>query len=206
MGEAVNNPRADVAGDGVEMYQASTAMAPTPERVEGQSVAYRGILHHLAKFRDGARAVLDLFQSQAPAARKDEAAPPRPAAPAAAIPITVEDKAKTALQLRIDRHMATVDEALRLIATLNPEQKPKSDFPPKVRDQIRTKERTIIEIVAAELHFWAAAIKQNPLAKFDQTEQAWILWIILLANIVGVDAEHKAYLAFLEDWAAQERP
>ncbi len=188
------------------MSQASTGTTQTPERVEGQSAASQIILRHLAKFRDGAKVVLDLFKTHAPAGMKDEARPPRPAAPAGAVPKTVEAGPKSPLHLRIDRHMATVDEALRLIASMNPEQKPKGDFPPEVRDQIRTKERTLHDIVAAELHFWAATIKQNPLAKFDQTEQAWMLWIILMANIIGVDAQHKEDLAFLEDWASQEHP
>ena len=50
----------------------------------------------------------------------------------------------------------------------------------------------------------AAAIENSPLNKFDQTEQAWVRRIIRLANIIGVDAEHKEHLEFLEDWASQE--
>ena len=66
------------------------------------------------------------------------------------------------------------------------------------------KERTNHEIVGAELHFWAAAIENSPLDKSDRTEQAWVRRIIRLANIIGVDAEHKEYLELLENWASQE--
>jgi hypothetical protein len=202
MGTVTNNSSGHVENDRTGVSQAGAAA--TPQRSERQTVTYQVILRHLAKFRDGATALLDLFKTHAPAAGTDQAAPPLPAAPAAAIPKTVEAEPKSPLQLRIDRHLSKVDEALRQIASMNPEQEQKGDFPPEMRDQIRTKERTIHDIVGAELHFWAATIEQNPLAKFDQTEQAWILWIILLAKIIGVDAEHKEHLDFLEDWASHE--
>ena len=48
------------------------------------------------------------------------------------------------------------------------------------------------------------AIENAPLDKFDDIEQKWIRRMIRLANILGVDAEHKEHLDFLEDWASQE--
>ena len=81
-----------------------------------QKLTYQVILRHLVKFRDGARAVLDIFDKQAagqpPAATEQaQASPsetlpaPRPAPPAA--------EEKTPLQLRIEQHMDSVDRALK---------------------------------------------------------------------------------------------
>ena len=100
--------------------------------------------------------------------------------------------------------MATVDQAMSQIDSLNPEHKKKTDLPPEVRQQILIKERTIHDIVASELHFWAATIENSPQDKFDQVEHAWVLRIIRLAGISGVDAEHKEHLAYLVDWATRE--
>ena len=173
----------------------------TPEKPRGLSLTYQVILRHLAKFRDAATAVRDLFATHAPTAG-DQSGPSMPVAPA--VPESAEAEPRSPLELRIESHMAKVDQALRQAASLNPEHKKKGELPPEILDQIRVKERTIHDIVGAELHFWAATIEQNPLAKFDSTEQTWILWIILLANIIGVDAEHKEHLTFLEDWAAAQ--
>ena len=90
------------------------------------------------------------------------------------------------------------------IRDLNPDHKKKSDLPPAIRDQILTKERTLRDIVSAELHFWSAAIENAPLDKFDEIEQKWIRRMIRLAGILGVDEEHKEHLDFLQDWASQE--
>ena len=202
MGAVVNDPSNDVGRDRARASQAgSTVMTQGPK---GQSLTYQVILRHLAKFRDGATAVLDLFATHAPGAATDEAAPAVPAVPAPAISRTAEAEPNSLLEIRIERHMSKVDQALRLIADLNPERKKKPDLPPEVRDRILTKERTIHDIVGAELHFWAATIENRPLDRFDQIEQAWVRWIIRLANISGVDAEHKEHLDFLENWASHE--
>jgi hypothetical protein len=168
-----------------------------------QKLTYQVILRHLAKFRDGARAVLDLFESQGPATGKAEVKTKQsPLAPApSAAP---EPQLKFPLQLRIERHMASVDRALEQIRDLNPEHRKKVDLPPDVRDKILARERTIRDIVGAELHFWAATIENSPLDKFDEVEQKWINRIIRLANIIGVDADHKEHLDFLVDWASHE--
>jgi hypothetical protein len=172
-----------------------------------QKLTYQVILRHLVKFRDGARAVLDIFDKQAagqpPAATEQaQASPsetlpaPRPAPPAA--------EEKTPLQLRIEQHMDSVDRALIQIRDLNPERKKKAELPPELREKILVKERTIHDIVGAELHFWTAAIENAPLDKFDEIERSWVNRMIRLANIMGVDEEHKEYLAFLQDWASQQ--
>jgi hypothetical protein len=177
-----------------------TAAPPQPPP---QKLTYQVILRHLAKFRDVARAVLDLFETHAPAtgeAKVKTQQPPLAPAPSAA----PEPQLKFPLQLRIERHMASVDRALEQIRDLNPEHRKKVHLPPEVRAKIVARERTIHDIVGAELHFWAATIENSPLDKFDEVEQKWINRIIRLANIIGVDKDHKEHLDFLVDWASQE--
>jgi hypothetical protein len=202
MVSVVNSSSSDVEKDHTGASQAGATASP--QIPEGRTVTYQLILRHLAKFRDGATALLDLFSTHAPAADADRAAPADSGAPAAAAPKPARQEPKSPLEIRIERHMSKVDQALRQIRDLNPERKKKLDLAPEVRDQIITKERTIHDIVGAELHFWSAAIENSPLDKFDQTEQTWVRRIIRLANIIGVDAEHKKHLEFLEDWASQE--
>ena len=202
MGAVANDPSGDVEKDRAGASQAgATATSQIPE---GRTLTYQVILRHLAKFRDGANALLDLFAIHAPAADVDRAAPAVSVAAAPAVPKPAEQESKSLLEICIERHMSKVDQALRQIRDLNPEHKKKLELAPDVRDQIETKERTIRDIVGAELHFWAAANEKSSLDKFDQTEQAWVRRIIRLANIIGVDAEHKEYLKFLEDWASQK--
>ncbi len=203
MGSAANSSSSDVEKDHTGASQAGATASP--QIPEGRTVTYQLILRHLAKFRDGATALLDLFATHAPAADADRAAPADSGASAAAVAKPAEKEPKSPLEIRIERHMSKVDQALRQIRDLNPERKKKLDLAPEVHDQIITKERTIHDIVGAELHFWSAAIENSPLDKFDQTEQAWVRRIIRLAKIIGVDAEHKEHLEFLEDWASQER-
>jgi hypothetical protein len=100
--------------------------------------------------------------------------------------------------------MASLDRALLQIKTVNLDQKKKADLPPEIRDQILTKARTIHDIVGAELHFWAAAIENSPLETFDEVETRWVSRIILLADRIGVDADHKEHLLFLKDRAAHK--
>jgi hypothetical protein len=58
------------------------------------------------------------------------------------------------------------------IQYLNPARKKRVELPADVRELIVKKERTIRDIVNAELHYWAATIENNPLTRFDATEQA----------------------------------
>ncbi len=201
MGSVVNSSSSDVEKDHTGASQAGATASPRIP--EGRTVTYQLILRHLAKFRDGATALLDLFATHAPA-DADQAAPADSGASAPAVPKPARQEPKSPLEIRIERHLSRVDQALRQIRDLNPDRKKKLDLAPEVRDQIITKERTIHDIVGAELHFWSAAIENSPLDKFDQTEQTWVRRIIRLANIIGVDAEHKEHLEFLEDWASHE--
>jgi hypothetical protein len=202
MGARASDSSGDVEKDRTGASRAvATATAQSPE---GHEVSYQVILRHLAKFRDGAAALLDLFAIHAPAADADQAAPADSGTSAPAVPEPAGQEPRSPLEIRIERHMSKVDQALRQIRDLNPEHKKKLELAPEVRDQIVTKERTMHDIVGAELHFWAVAIENSPLDKFDQTEQAWVRRIIRLASIIGVDAEHKEHQEFLEDWASRE--
>ncbi len=164
----------------------------------GQSITYQVIERHLAKFRDGAAALRDLFSDPAPgAASFAEADAPLQDVAAAAGP-----EAGSSLERHIERHMATVDQVLRQIRELNPDRRKKIELAPEVREQIATKERTIRDIVGAELHFWAATVEQHPLEKFDPIEQSWLRRILALADFLGVDHDHEEYLRFLTEWAA----
>ena len=204
MGAVANSSSSDVEKDRTGASQAGATATPQSQIPEGHTVTYQLILRHLAKFRDGATALLDLFSTRVPAADADRAEPAVPGTAVPAIPRPAQQEPKSPLETRLERHMSRVDEALRQIRDLNPEAKKKLELAPEVRVQIAIKERTIHDIVGAELHFWSAAIANSPLEKFDQTEQAWVRRIIRLAKIIGVDAEHKEHLEFLEDWAAQE--
>jgi len=197
MGAASSDPSfGDEGGAGTGANPRVPSQA-RPVSAEAPRLTYQVILRHLAKFRDGAHSVLDIFDTHQPEPVSSGATVERDAGP-------VDPEPKTPLQLRIERHMASVDRALMKIRDLNPDQKKKAELPPEIRQQILTKERTLRDIVGAELHFWSAAIENAPLDKFDEIEQKWIRRMIRLAGILGVDAEHKEHLDFLEDWASQE--
>jgi hypothetical protein len=181
------------------------ALPASHQTTEEHKPTYQVILRHLAKFRDGARAVLDLFDL--PRARETPSAivaqaPSIPSAQAqtAEAPVRL---AKTPLQIRIERHMGLVDRALQQIQALNPEQKKRAELPQDLRESIAKNELMIYDVVKAELHFWAAAIQNSPVDKVDETEQAWIARILRLANILGVDDDHQEHLDFLKSWTAQ---
>jgi hypothetical protein len=202
MAVVANNPAGDVEKERIEAYSAGATASP--QIPEGRAVTYQVILRHLAKFRDGASALMELFAAHVPVAETAQAPPTESGASAPAVSSAAEHQQKSLLELRIERHMYKVEQSLRQIQSLNPERKKRLDLPPQVRGQILTKEWTIHDIVGAELHFWSAAIENSPLGKFDQTEQAWVRWIIRLANNIGVDAEHQEHLDFLKDWASHE--
>jgi hypothetical protein len=164
---------------------------------------YQVILRHLAKFRDGARALLDVFGEPASTPSVGQAAPVSVAPSSPAKTETTVPEPKGPLQVRIERHMGTVDRALMQIREVNPEGKKKAELSSELRDVIIKREQTIRDIVSAELHFWSASIQNSPLDKFDETEQAWIARIIRLGKILGVDADHQEHLEFLRDWASQ---
>jgi hypothetical protein len=109
---------------------------------------------------------------------------------------------RSPLQVRIERHMGSVDRALVQIREVNPGGKKKAELSPELREVIVKREQTIRDIVSAELHFWSASIQNSPLDKFDDTERAWIARIVRLGKILGVDADYHEYLDFLADSAS----
>lgn len=116
--------------------------------------------------------------------------------------VAPEPVPKSPLEVRIERHLGAVDQALIRLNKLNPDHRRMAELPVEIREQIALQERTIHDIVAAELHFWAAAIENASLEKFDPIEQTWIARIIRLAHVIGVDADHEEHLEFLEGWAS----
>lgn len=164
--------------------------------LEATKLTYQVILRHLAKFRDVATAVQDLLAHHECEVEVFDSSEP-------AEGVGGDGHQQTPLQRRIQRHLGSVDRALAQLRSLSSERRNKSELPPEIRRRLAIKERTIHDIVGAELHFWAAAIENAPLDRFDETEQAWVRRMIHLANILGVDAEHREHLEFLEEWAAQ---
>jgi hypothetical protein len=194
---AGNEAKAAVSNPGAQ----SDSIRLTPDITTPR---YQVILRHLAKFRDGARALLDVFGEPAPAPSAAQTAPTVAAPPVSERADVTAPEPKGPLQVRIERHMGTVDRALLQIKEVNPERKKKAELPPELREVIVKREQTIRDIVSAELHFWSASIQNSPLDKFDEVERAWIARILRLGNILGVDADHREHLDFLRDWASQE--
>ena len=118
--------------------------------------------------------------------------------------VSVSAPEKTSIQLRIERHLTLVDRALIQINSLNPLHRKWFCLPAEARELIAQQERTIHEIVNAEIHFWAASIQNIPLGKFHDTERSWIARMIRLVSIVGIDSSHQDSLAFLKEWISHE--
>jgi hypothetical protein len=178
----------------------SVALGPQTHKM-----TYQVILRHLGKFRDGALAILNMVDPQRPGESKGMALAATAAGLASEqLSQSESPESKSSLQSRIEQHMTTLDRALAEIRDLNPDLKQAAELSAEVRRQILINERTIHDIVGAELHFWSAAIENVPDDNFDPTERSWVARMIRLANILGVDDEHKSHLEFLEDWALRE--
>jgi hypothetical protein len=167
---------------------------------------YQVILRHLARLRDGARAVLALFGSHGADDTQPSGAAPAPPASSAGAEATavVSAAVKTPMELRIERHMRLVDRALEQIHALNPEHQKRNELPQETRALIARKERTIHDIVEAEICYWAATIENSPLSRFDDMERAWIARILRLAQMLGVDPKYQEHFKFVKDWASYE--
>ena len=186
-------------GDGGETPRSGgvSTESPAAPGTEVHSLTYQVIQRHLAKLRDGARAVLDLthLPTRAREQTTDRALADRGAvAPA-------EPDPSSPLAQRIERHMDRVDRVLVQIRALTPDHEKQAGLPSEIRARIAIKERTIGDIVGAELHFWAATIASSPPDEFDEVEQNWVGRMLRLADIIGVDAEHQEHLVYLKDWA-----
>src|SRR5262245_16831125 len=98
MGDRLDNQGAEL-GDRPGVGAASDDLAPSLET----RTTYQVILRHLARLRDGARSVLDLFGSSTTTSEA-------PAAATAVAPPSLqhgqpEPEPKTPLEMRIERHM-----------------------------------------------------------------------------------------------------
>ncbi len=61
-------------------------------------------------------------------------------------------------------------------------------------------ERTLLDIIDAEVKFWATVIADNPAIRLGESEAIWVGRVIRLANIIGNRADRgRAVLAFLHD-------
>ena len=169
---------------------------------------YQVILRHLAKFRDGARALLDVFGEPASAAAAAPSAgksPPMSKAPASAEKTAVPmPEPKGPLQVRIERHMGGSRSGPRADSRSEPRwQEESRALTRAARGDHQTRANHSRHRVG-RAHFWSASIQNSPLDNFDETERAWIARIVRLAKIQGVDADYQGYLDFLSDWASQE--
>ena len=115
------------------------------------------------------------------------------------------DQGESPLEVRIERHMNLVELALRQLRDLKPEASPGADPSSQVQEQIETRQKTIHDIVGAELHYWSAAVENAPRESFDTVELDWIARILHLAELIGVDEEHQEHLRRLRDWAGRGR-
>ena len=106
---------------------APTGPPPDAEPGPGPQV----IARHLAKLRDGARAILTLLDTRGPGSDGD-ADPAPPADPSAGgdAAAAADEPHKTPMDLHIERHMALVDRALIQINSLNPGHRKLLETPP----------------------------------------------------------------------------
>ena len=92
---------------------------------------------------------------------------------------------KTLLEFRMDRHMTMVHRALDKIRELNPKGTTRDELSEHVWDTLVERgERTLVEIVDAEVRFWATVIAYNPAIRLGASESLWVGRVVRLANII----------------------
>jgi hypothetical protein len=108
---------------------------------------------------------------------------------------------KTLLEFRFDRHMRMVHRALDQIRELNPKGTTRDDLSEQVWDTLVERgEWTFLDIVDAEVRFWAPVIAHNPAIRLGESEALWVGRIVRLANIIRNSADRRREeLAFLRD-------
>jgi hypothetical protein len=147
--------------------------------------------------RDAASAILALFAPQ------DD---PEDVAGATAAPeLRPIGRAKTPLEIRIERHAATIDRALTVIAQLNPDGLSRGELPEDVRGDIARHQRIARDVLDAEVHYWSATIENNPLIRLDATEDAWVRRVLRLADLLGSSPDSKEHLDSLRTWSVNAR-
>ena len=108
---------------------------------------------------------------------------------------------KTLLEFRVDRHMRMVHRALDKIRELNSNGTTRDELPEEVWDSLAWRgERALLDIVDAEVRFWAAIIAYNPAIRLGESEALWVGRVVRLANIIRNSADRRREeLAFLRD-------
>ncbi|SIO60518.1 hypothetical protein SAMN05444166_6423 [Singulisphaera sp. GP187] len=108
---------------------------------------------------------------------------------------------RTLLEFRINRRMRMVHRALDQIQELNPKGTTRDDLPEEVWDSLAGRgERALLDIVDAEVRFWAAILTHNPLILLGEGEAVWVGRVVRLAHIIRNSADRRREeLAFLRD-------
>jgi hypothetical protein len=150
--------------------------------------------------RDTASAILALFaprDDQEDAGGAAVAAPPRgPGGEQGPI-----ERPKTPLEIRIERHAATIDRALKVVAQLNPDGESGRELPEDVRGAIARQRRIARDVIDAEVHFWSATIENNPVSRLDEIEESWVRRVLGLADLLGCSPDYEEHLTFLRNWS-----
>jgi hypothetical protein len=94
-----------------------------------------------------------------------------------------------------------VHRALDQIRELNPKGTTRDDLSEQVWDTLVERgERTFLDIVDAEVRFWATVIAHNPAIRLGESEALWVGRIVRLANIIRNSADRRREeLTFLRD-------
>jgi len=108
---------------------------------------------------------------------------------------------RTLLEFRIDLHMRMVHRALDQIRELDSNGTTRDELPEDVWDSLaRRGERALLDIVDAEVRFWAEIIAYNPAFRLGESEALWVGRVVRLADIFRNSADRRREdLAFLRD-------
>src|SRR3954451_12489481 len=88
---------------------------------------------------------------------------------------------RTLLEFRIDRHMRMVHRALDQIRELNPKGATRDELREEVWDSLaRRVERALLDIVDAEVQFWAAILEHHTMSRLGEAEAVWVGRVIRL--------------------------
>jgi hypothetical protein len=170
----------EIDPDSRPVRKAEGALYPAP----------RAPLGRLGRLREWAGNALARLRSSRPA----EAHPPGAV------------RRKSVLEFRIERHMRMVHRALDQIRELNPKGMTRDEVPEDVWASLAERgERVLLDIIDAEVRFWAAIIAHHPMIRLSGNEEVWVGRVVRLANIIrNSDGRRQGNLDFLRDWASHE--
>jgi hypothetical protein len=179
----------------------AAATGPVPAHVTSAGLVpttgQQGMLRHLERLRDGAQVILSLFASFRGAPGAEVVAPTDQAVEP---PAREPRRQISPLEARIERHMGIVERAVERINELKAGETTGKEPPEEVRQAIAKNERTIREIVEAEVLFWAEAIENSPLTGLSETQRAWVRRVIRLAGSVTISDDRQEQLKFLRGY------